>query len=59
VRALVHPEVGVLRLAFETLELADPDQRLVVHLPADAETSARLDRLAGRQPGALRSVDTG
>ncbi|MEV0135856.1 hypothetical protein AB0H83_46375 [Dactylosporangium sp. NPDC050688] len=31
---LVHPEVGELRLAYETLDLpADDDQRLVVHLP--------------------------
>lgn len=41
VRGLSHPEVGLLRLAFETLELPDPDyQRLVVYLPADAATSA-------------------
>jgi transcriptional regulator with XRE-family HTH domain len=57
---LSHPDVGVLRLAFETLRLPDPDaQRLVVYLPADAATSAGLDRLAGRQPGALRSVSAG
>jgi transcriptional regulator with XRE-family HTH domain len=60
VKAFAHPDVGVLRLAFETLELSDPDrQRLVIYLPADAATSAGLDRLAGRQPGALRSVRTG
>ncbi len=52
-----HPEVGVLRLAFETLQVADLDhQRLVVLLPADAVTAVGLDRLAGRQPGGLRSV---
>ncbi|MGQ0776095.1 MAG: helix-turn-helix transcriptional regulator [Pseudonocardiales bacterium] len=56
VRGLSHPDVGGLRLAFETLELPDPDQRLVVYLPADAASSARLDRLTGRKPGALRSV---
>ena len=60
VKRLAHPEVGVLRLAFETLELADTDrQRLVVYLPADAASAAGLDRLAGRRPGALRSVGTG
>jgi transcriptional regulator with XRE-family HTH domain len=53
---LVHPEVGELSLACETLELPDTDQRLLVYLPADAGTSAALDRLAGRQPGGLRMV---
>ena len=44
-------------MAYETLDLpADDDQRLVVHLPADAATTAALDRLAGRRPGALRAV---
>lgn len=57
VRALSHPEVGLLRLVFETMELADRDyQRLVIHLPADAATAAGLDRLTGHQPGVLRSV---
>lgn len=57
VERLVHPEVGELRLAYETLDLAaDDDQRLIVHLPADAATSAALDRLTGRRPGALRAV---
>jgi len=60
VKALAHPEVGLLRLAFETLELSDVDsQRLVVYLPADAATETGLDRLAGRQPGGLRSVSAG
>ena len=60
VRALAHPDVGLLRLAFETLDLPDLDrQRLVVHLPADAATSAGLDRLAGRAPGSLRAVTAG
>ncbi|MFC4035335.1 helix-turn-helix domain-containing protein [Streptomyces polygonati] len=57
VTRLVHPEAGELRLAYETLVLpADDDQRLVVHLPADESTSAALDRLTGRRPGALRAV---
>jgi transcriptional regulator with XRE-family HTH domain len=60
VRGVSHPDVGLLRLAFETLELPDQEhQRLVVHLPADAATSAGLDRLAGRRPGGLRSVGVG
>ncbi|MGW7370134.1 helix-turn-helix domain-containing protein [Streptomyces sp. NPDC054841] len=54
---LHHPQAGELRLAYETLELpADDDQRLLVHLPADEATSAALDRLTGRRPGALRAV---
>lgn len=60
IKGLAHPEVGLLRLAFETLELADPDrQRLVVYLPADATTAAGLDRLASLQHGSLRSVHAG
>jgi transcriptional regulator with XRE-family HTH domain len=54
---LVHPEVGELRLAFEIMALADGDeQRLIVWLPADQTTSAALDRLYGRVPGALHAV---
>ncbi|MGQ0616094.1 MAG: MmyB family transcriptional regulator [Acidimicrobiia bacterium] len=60
VTAMVHPDVGAVRLAFETLALPDPDRQwLVVFLPADAASAAALDRLAGRQPGALRSVSAG
>ncbi|MFF3439808.1 helix-turn-helix domain-containing protein [Streptosporangium sp. NPDC002721] len=59
VTRLVHPDAGELCLAYETLELpADDDQRLIVHLPADSATSAALDRLAGRHPGALRAVSS-
>ncbi|MEU9833667.1 helix-turn-helix domain-containing protein [Streptosporangium sp. NPDC048047] len=54
---LVHPEVGELRLVCEALNPSGADdQRLVVYLPADDATSAALDRLAGRAPGALRAV---
>jgi transcriptional regulator with XRE-family HTH domain len=54
---LTHPEAGTLRLAYETLELsADDDQRLIVHLPADAATSAALDRLNSHPPQPLRLV---
>ncbi|GAA4454885.1 helix-turn-helix domain-containing protein [Phytohabitans houttuyneae] len=43
---LVHPEVGELRLAYETLDLPAGDyQRLVVYLPADGRTEAALDAL--------------
>jgi transcriptional regulator with XRE-family HTH domain len=60
VQRLVHPDVGELRLACETLELHDADdQRLVVYLPADDTSSAALDHLTGRQPGALRAVPGG
>ena len=60
VRVVDHPEVGLLRLAFETRELADGDrQRLIVYLPADTATSVGLDRLVGLQPGGLRSVSAG
>ncbi|WP_327181072.1 helix-turn-helix domain-containing protein [Streptomyces sp. NBC_01334] len=51
-----HPEAGRLRLSFETLVLPDEGQRLVVHMPADEATTAALDRLNGRRPGALRAV---
>lgn len=57
VERVAHPEVGDLRLAYETLELPDADgQRLVVYLPADDATSSALDQLIGRQSGALRAV---
>jgi transcriptional regulator with XRE-family HTH domain len=46
---LTHPDAGALRLAYETLDFpADDDQRLIVHLPADAATEAALDRLMSR-----------
>ncbi|TDD98914.1 helix-turn-helix domain-containing protein [Jiangella asiatica] len=57
VERLVHPDAGELRLAFETLDLPDAGhQRLVVYLPADDASSAALDRLTGRRPGALHAV---
>ncbi|MEV0697433.1 helix-turn-helix transcriptional regulator [Saccharopolyspora sp. NPDC050389] len=52
----VHPEVGELLLNFEIAELPDADQRLIIYLPADEAATATLDRLDGRQPGALRAV---
>jgi hypothetical protein len=57
VKRLLHPEVGELRVAYETLQLPDADdQRLVVYLSADDATGAALDRLTGRHPGGLRAV---
>ena len=54
---ILHPDVGDLRLAFETLQLPEADdQQLVVLLPADDAAGAALDRLAGRRPGGLRAV---
>ncbi|SEF75592.1 Helix-turn-helix domain-containing protein [Nonomuraea solani] len=47
-----HPEVGELRLAYESLELPDPDeQRLVVYLASDEATAAALDLLTGTLTG--------
>ncbi len=41
-----HPEAGELRLAYESLELPDPDeQQLVVYLAADEATAAGLGHL--------------
>ena len=54
---LAHPQVGPLRLAYETLDLpADDDQRLVVHLPADSATAAALERLGAVPVRPLRLV---
>ncbi|HEX6359160.1 helix-turn-helix transcriptional regulator [Actinophytocola sp.] len=50
-----HPEVGELRLAYESLDLPDPDeQRLVVYLAADEATAAALDRLTTHQASTVR-----
>ncbi|WP_367040698.1 helix-turn-helix transcriptional regulator [Streptomyces sp. Je 1-332] len=57
VERMTHPEVGALRLSYETLTLPDADgQRLIVRLPSDEATTAALDRLNGRKPGGLRAV---
>ena len=56
-RAVVHPEVGLVRLASEVL-LARDGLTLVVLLPADGAAQAALDRLSGRVPGALRRVSS-
>jgi transcriptional regulator with XRE-family HTH domain len=47
VQRIAHPGAGLLRLAYETLELsADDDQRLIAYLPADEATADALRRLA-------------
>jgi transcriptional regulator with XRE-family HTH domain len=51
-----HPDVGELRITFESMRLADDGQRMLVFLPADDATARALDQLSGRYPGALRSV---
>jgi hypothetical protein len=54
---IAHPEVGLLTVQCETLQLSDrDDQRLVVYLPDDEETARAFDRLSGRHPGALHAV---
>jgi transcriptional regulator with XRE-family HTH domain len=46
VERLVHPEAGELRLAYEILELPEPDDlRLIVYLPADDATVGKLNDL--------------
>lgn len=51
-----HPDVGDLHMSFETMRLADEGQRLMVYLASDDATARAFDQLAGRYPGALRSV---
>jgi transcriptional regulator with XRE-family HTH domain len=51
-----HPEAGELRLAYESLELPDPDeQRLVVYLASD-DATAVLDRLTDHHPATSSTV---
>lgn len=54
-RAVAHPEVGLVRLTPQVL-LAGYDLTLVVLLPEDAVAGAALDRLIGMRPGGLREV---
>jgi transcriptional regulator with XRE-family HTH domain len=58
IQRMDHPEVGQLRLSFETLALPDDDQRLVIYLPADDASSVSLDQLGAPTPGGLRVVPT-
>lgn len=57
IRAVVHPEAGLVRLSPEVLSAAD-GQSLVVLLPADTAAEAAFDLLAGRRPRTLREVAT-
>lgn len=60
---LSHPDLGDLRIAFETLSLADDaEQQLVTWLPADGRTEAAFDTLgtaAPTSPAQLRVVGEG
>jgi transcriptional regulator with XRE-family HTH domain len=56
VKSLIHPEVGELRLAFETLGLSDHEHHLVVWLPADEATDAAVDRALGPQAAKAEPV---
>ncbi|SHN34097.1 helix-turn-helix transcriptional regulator [Cryptosporangium aurantiacum] len=61
IEVLRHPDVGELRLRFESLGLADSvadDQRLLVYLPEDEETSGRLDRLVRTGPRSVPGAGT-
>ena len=54
VEELHHPDAGALRLAFEMLTLPDADdQQLIVYLPDDESTSARLGGLLRTGPSPL------
>ncbi|GAB2739646.1 helix-turn-helix domain-containing protein [Amycolatopsis magusensis] len=57
-KVLRHPGAGVLAVDFEVLTpLEDPDQRLVIFRPADAESQSALDRLcAGSGPASAEGA---
>lgn len=60
VERLLLPDVGDLRLTYETLELPDIDeQRMVIYLPADDATSAALDHITGGRSATLTTVTPG
>jgi hypothetical protein len=54
-RAVVHPEVGPVRITQQVL-LAGDGLTLVVLLPGDGAAQVALDRLVGMRPGGLRQV---
>lgn len=54
-RAVQHPEVGLVRMAPQVLAAGD-GLALVVLLPKDGVARAALDRLVGKHPGGLRQV---
>lgn len=48
IKAFQHPDVGLLHLRYEPLSAAeDSDQRLIIYIPTDAESTARLESLLG------------
>jgi transcriptional regulator with XRE-family HTH domain len=53
---LVHPAVGELRLAYESMQVAESDQRLVAHLPHDEASARAVDELVLGRSGGLRAV---
>ena len=53
---LDHPTAGELRLAFESMPVADSEQRIVVYLPQDEVTARALDELTRGRSGGLRAV---
>jgi transcriptional regulator with XRE-family HTH domain len=55
VERIVHPEVGELRLAYESMSVEETDQRLVVHLPHDEATGRALDAVVLGGAGGLRA----
>jgi transcriptional regulator with XRE-family HTH domain len=60
IKAIVHPDVGALRIAFEALRLSDDEQLLITWLPADEVTAAGLRRATATEepvsPAHLRIV---
>jgi transcriptional regulator with XRE-family HTH domain len=59
-KRLVHPGAGELRLTFETLQLADHEQRLIAWLPADDATAEAINAVLAVEepvsPAVLRVV---
>jgi transcriptional regulator with XRE-family HTH domain len=56
IQRMIHPQVGELRLSYETLALPEDDQRMVIYLPADNASSKGLDQIAGRAQRTLQVV---
>lgn len=58
-KSLAHPTAGRLTVDFEALMIPEsPQRRLVVWLPADAETAATFERLAEPERTPLRLVSS-
>ena len=60
-KRLVHPDVGELRLTYESMTLADGHQQLITWLPADEVTATALRSALAidrpTSPAMLRVVD--